>query len=214
VAYRFLEPSIGRKKNRQNKGVIAMRIRPAKFVHVVYRTRRFEEMVHWYETVFDAEVQYQNPVLAFLTYDDEHHRFAFINMSVLQPDGTDADRQGAIGVDHVAYTYRSLTDLLGNYAQLKAQGITPYWCVHHGITVSMYYADPDGNQMEFQIDAYGSNEEANAFMRGPHFDTNPIGVEYDPEDWLARLQAGTPVSEFLTRRIHLPVSPVRGAATA
>ena len=30
---------------------------------------------------------------------------------------------------------------------LKAKAIHPYWCVHHGITVSMYYADPDGNQM-------------------------------------------------------------------
>lgn len=40
------------------------RIRPARFVHVVYRTRRFEEMIRWYESVFDAKVQYQNPVLA------------------------------------------------------------------------------------------------------------------------------------------------------
>ena len=39
------------------------RIRPARFVHVVYRTRRFDEMVTWYETVFDAQVRYQNPVL-------------------------------------------------------------------------------------------------------------------------------------------------------
>jgi catechol 2,3-dioxygenase-like lactoylglutathione lyase family enzyme len=37
------------------------RIRPAKFVHVVYRTRRFEEMIRWYETVFDAKVQHKNP---------------------------------------------------------------------------------------------------------------------------------------------------------
>lgn len=50
--------------------------RPTKFAHVVYRTRRFEQMAHWYETVFDAKVQYQNPALAFLTYDDEHRRFA------------------------------------------------------------------------------------------------------------------------------------------
>lgn len=187
------------------------RIRPAKFVHVVYRTRRFDEMIRWYEAVFDAKVQYQNPVLAFMTYDDEHHRFAFVNLSVLQPEGADTDRQGAIGVDHVAYTYRSLTELFDNYVQLKAQGILPYWCIHHGITVSMYYGDPDGNQMEFQVDSYASNDEANAFMYGPGFDTNPIGVEYDPEDWLARLNAGTPVAEFLTRDVHLPVSPIRGA---
>ena len=60
--------------------------RPSKFAHVVYRTRRFEEMLRWYQTVFGAKVQFQNPGLAFLTYDDEHHRFAIANMSVLKPD--------------------------------------------------------------------------------------------------------------------------------
>ena len=48
------------------------RVRPQKFVHVVYRTRRFEQMLEWYKFVFGAEVQHQNPALAFLTYDDEH----------------------------------------------------------------------------------------------------------------------------------------------
>jgi catechol 2,3-dioxygenase-like lactoylglutathione lyase family enzyme len=81
------------------------RVRPSKFVHVVYRTRRFEQMLAWYQTVFDARVQHRNPALAFLTYDDEHHRFAFANLAVLQPDGTGSDKQGLIGVDHVAYTY-------------------------------------------------------------------------------------------------------------
>ena len=59
-----------------------------------------------------------------------------------------------VGVDHVAYTYGSLNHLLENYAWLKERGIKPYWCIHHGITVSMYYADPDGNQMEFQVDCF------------------------------------------------------------
>jgi catechol-2,3-dioxygenase len=190
------------------------RIRPQKFVHVVYRTRRFEQMLAWYQIVFDARIQYQNPALAFLTYDDEHHRFAFANLAVLQPDGAETDRRGLIGVDHVAYTYGSLNDLLENYTQLKAKGITPYWCVHHGVTISMYYADPDGNQMEFQVDAFGSSEEANSFMCGPINAANPIGVEYDPEDWLVRIRAGAPLSDFLNRRIHGPTSPIRGALAA
>ena len=185
-------------------------IRPTKFAHVVYRTRRFEEMLNWYETVFDARVQYQNPGLAFLTYDDEHHRFAFANMTLFQPDGTETDRHGVIGVDHVAYTYASLNDLLENYAQLKEKGISPYWCIHHGITVSMYYSDPDGNQMEFQVNSYSSGEDANAFIN-EHFSANPVGVEYDPEEWLARLRAGASASDFLVRQVHEPVSPVRGS---
>ena len=104
---------------------------------------------------------------------------------------------------------RSINDLLENYAQLKEKGITPYWCIHHGITVSMYYADPDGNQMEFQVDACESSEDANAFIERA-FRVNPIGVEYDPEEWLARLRAGVSMSDFLVRQVHEPVSPVRG----
>ena len=187
------------------------RIRPSRFVHVVYRTRRFDEMIRWYETVFDAKVRYQNPVLAFLSYDDEHHRIALINMAVVHPDAPEAGPRGDVGVDHVAYTYDSVEDLFENYAQLKDKGIKPYWCVHHGVTMSMYYGDPDGNQMELQVDAFTSMDEANDFMHGPHFATNPIGVEYDPDEILARIRAGTPGSSFLKRTVDLPVSPIRGA---
>jgi len=190
---------------------VTVRIRPKKFVHVVYRTRRFEQMLDWYRTVFDAKVQHQNPALAFLTYGDEHHRFAFANLSVLQPEGVETDKRGVIGVDHLAYTYSTVDDLLENYSQLKARNIVPYWCIHHGITISMYYADPDGNQMEFQVDCFSSSEAANDFMSGPGFATNPIGVEFDPELWLAQRENGIPLSSHIERTIHEPVSPIRGA---
>ena len=119
-----------------------------------------------------------------------------------------------IAVPFVVLPVLTALELLENYAQLKEAGIRPYWCVHHGITVSMYYADPDGNQMEFQVDAMPSNEAANAFMQGPRFAVNPIGVEYDPDAWLARWRAGEPEAAFLERETDLPVSPVRGPATA
>ena len=75
----------------------------------------------------------------------------------------------------------------------------------------MYYADPDGNQMEFQVDCFDSSEAANAYMEGPHFAANPIGVEFDPDEWLSRLRSGTPPSEFLVRSTDEPVSPIRGS---
>jgi catechol-2,3-dioxygenase len=188
------------------------RTRPSKFVHVAYRTRRFDAMVAWYATVFDARVQHRNPALAFLTYDDEHHRFAFVNLDVLAPGVPEPERRGLVGVEHLAYTHARLQDLFDNYEQLAAQGIRPYWCIHHGVTVSMYYADPDGNQIEFQVECFASAEEANAFMAGADFAVNPIGVEFDPDEWLSRLRSGTSAEALLPRRVHLPVSPVRGAA--
>ncbi len=187
------------------------RVRPTKIAHIVYRTHRFSEMLAWYQKVFDAQVQLRNPVLAFLTYDDEHHRFAFVDLGVLRPDSDETDRAGLVGVDHVAYTLGSLEDLLANYEHLKGEGIEPYWCVHHGMTVSMYYADPDGNQMEFQVEVFADSAEAVEFMRGPLNVANPVGVEYDPEEWLAAIRQGTPASRFLNRTVHEPASPIRGA---
>jgi hypothetical protein len=85
----------------------------------------------------DAKIQYENGVLAFLTYDDEHQRFAFANLAVLDPHGSETDRRGVVGVDHGAYTFASLRELFETYAALKEKYIAPYWCVHYGVTVSM-----------------------------------------------------------------------------
>ena len=161
-------------------------VKPVKFAHVVYMTRRFDEMIAWYRDVFEAEVVYENPALAFLTYDDEHHRFAFANLDLLKPDGGGPDDRGQIGVNHVAYTYANVADLLATYERLKAAGIHPYWPVHHGPTLSLYYADPDGNRMELQVDAC-SAEEGRAMLRAPD---NPVGVLFDPDVLVARLRDG------------------------
>jgi hypothetical protein len=122
------------------------------------------------------------------------------------------DRQGAIGVDHLGFSYNSLRELLENFAVLKSKGITPYWSIHHGITVSLYYADPDGKQLEFQVDCMESSEDAAAFM-ATMFSVNPVGVEFDSDDWLARLRDGVPEANLLTRTAHEPVSPLRGSIT-
>ncbi len=188
------------------------RIRPAKFAHVVYRTFKFDDMIAWYQKVFDAHIQHRSPGIAFVTYDEEHHRMAFLNMSMFAPDAPKG-RNDVVGVDHVAYTFNSMHDLFENYAQLKDMGVKPYWCLHHGLTISLYYADPDGNRMEFQVDAC-SLEEAAAFMEGPGFAQNPIGVEFNPDEWLARLRAGEPESAFMTRTVHQPVAPLRNPETA
>lgn len=183
--------------------------KPVKFAHVVYMTRRFEPMIAWYRDVFEAEIVYENPALAFLTYDDEHHRFAFANLDVLKPGGTSLDDRGEIGVNHVAYTYASAADLLDTYARLKRAGIEPYWPVHHGTTMSLYYADPDGNRMEFQVDV-GTAQEATALMKTDAFAANPVGVLYDPNDLLARLEAGED-EEALLAQPPGPPSPIPAA---
>ena len=125
-------------------------IAPVRLAHVVYRTYRFDEMLEWYQLVLGARIQYRNPALAFLTYDDEHHRLAIANLSVLMPQATSQVQQpGLVGVDHVAYSLPGLGDLVDLYTRLLGHGIRPFWPVHHGQTISLYYRDPDGNRVEF-----------------------------------------------------------------
>jgi len=183
--------------------------KPVKFAHVVYMTRQFDKMIAWYKDVFEAEVIYQNPALAFLTYDDEHHRFAFANLDVLKPDTSSVGDRGEIGVNHVAYTYASAGDLLDTYARLRRAGIEPYWPVHHGTTMSLYYADPDGNRMEFQVDV-GTVNEATALMKTPAYAANPIGVMFDPDALFARWKGGATEDALLAMPPGAP-SPIPAA---
>lgn len=181
-------------------------VAPSKFAHVVYNTHRFDEMIDWYLYVFEGRIAHRGDRLAFLTYDDEHHRFAFVNLGPA-PDDAEAPRtrRGA-GVNHVAYTWDTLSQLVEQYRRLRARDITPAWPVRHGMTLSMYYADPDGNMMEFQVDLMGA-DEANSFMDSPAFAANPIGEDFDPEELLRRYDGGEDLTEVVLRSDQEPFSP-------
>lgn len=158
---------------------------PIKLAHVVFRTSRFAEMINWYKQVLNATPAFESDSIAFLAYDDEHHRIAFINVP-----GLTEQPAGQAGVHHVAFTYENLQTLLDNHERLKAMGVEPIWPVNHGPTTSLYYADPDGNQLEFQVDNYDTVEEAGEFFFTDAFATNPIGVDVNPAELRDRLQAG------------------------
>jgi len=173
-------------------------VKPRQLAHVVRRTARFDELVRWYCTVLGAEVVHSDGMLAFLTYDDEHHRIAIAGIPGLEEQSVTA-----AGTDHIAVSYTDLGDLLHTFRRLKAAGIEPYWCINHGPTTSLYYKDPDGNRVELQVDNMPSAEAIDAWMRSGEFAANPIGVIFDPEDLLARYQAGEPI-ETLGARPPLP----------
>jgi catechol-2,3-dioxygenase len=170
------------------------RIKPTKLAHIVRRTGRFDEMIRWYETVFGAEVVHSDGMLAFLTYDDEHHRFA-----IAQIPGLPDQAEMAAGTDHVAFTYADLGDLLYTYERLAAAGIEPYWSINHGPTTSFYYKDPDCNRVELQVDNFATAEECNRWMRSGDFSKNPIGVVFDPKSLVARYRAGEAVASLILR---------------
>jgi catechol 2,3-dioxygenase-like lactoylglutathione lyase family enzyme len=164
---------------------------PEKLAHVVLRTRQLPALREFYLTLLNAQVAHENPMICFLRYDDEHHRMVLLAMPHLEPV-----HHGACGLEHFSFTYPTLGALLANYVRLKEADIQPDWCINHGFTTSIYYRDPDGNQIETQYDNM-SMAEADAFMAGDYFAKNPIGIDFDPEVLLARYQNGDPLADLI-----------------
>ena len=181
----------------------AARLSPAKFAHAVCMTAQLAAMRHWYLAVLNATIAFENDDLCFMSYDDEHHRIGLIRFDGIAPKA----QQPTSGVDHLSFTYDELGDLFGTYLRLKALGIEPYWNINHGPTTSMYYKDPDGNKVELQVDNF-TDAECDAFFADGNYLENPIGVMFDPEEWIARHLAGEP-ARSITVRPPLPpgVSP-------
>jgi len=178
------------------------RIVPSKFAHAVLRTNKFKQMVDWYTTVLLADIVYENEMLAFMTYDDEHHRLAIAAFP-----GLNDRAPHSVGLDHLAYTYSSLGDLVATYERLKAAGITPVVPINHGLTTSMYYRDPDGNKVELQIDNFDTVEELKGFFRSNDFSKNPIGVTFDPDELARQYHAGVPEAELKKYRPEKGLDP-------
>lgn len=170
------------------------KVAPAKLAHIVFRTSQYEEMVKWYQTVLEAEIVLGTPMVSFLTYDEEHHRVAIANMPGLQPPPPQTT-----GVQHCAFTYEDLDDLFATYERLKGVGIAPFWTINHGGTLSLYYHDPDHNEIELQVDVFETNEGLTEWFVQSDFDLNPVGVKVDIDALIERYRAGESRESILER---------------
>ena len=164
-----------------------------KLAHIVLQTGQLPVLRDWYLQVLDAHVVFENEFLSFMTFDDEHHRLAIVQLPQPVPRTS-----MTVGLAHSAYTFPSLEGLLTKYEDLRKADIQPRVPVQHGLTTSIYYRDPDGNMVELQIDNMAP-AEATEYMRGEEYSLDPFGPSFEPDAMLAALQAGTPESELTTR---------------
>lgn len=168
-------------------------IKPA-FHHVTFKTSRLDEMVAWYGTVVGARPTFQDASNAWTTNDEANHRVAFLSAPGL---GDDPDKRNHNGIHHSAFEYESFADLMSSYARLRDEGIEPAFSLDHGMTISIYYKDPEGNFVELQCDSYGDWRQSSEWMRSsPDFAANPIGTFFDPERVYQAHKAGQGFDEL------------------
>jgi catechol-2,3-dioxygenase len=146
--------------------------------HVTMKTSRLDEMIKWYGLVVRTQVQFRNETAAWTTNDDANHRIAFLAVPGLSDD---ADKARHNGMHHCAFEYSSFAELMSTYDRLRQAGVEPAFSLDHGMTMSLYYKDPEGNFVELQSDNFSDWRLSGEYMRGsPQFAANPIGVFFDP----------------------------------
>ena len=149
------------------------------FHHVNLKTTRLQEMIDFYGTLVGAEVIFQDQVGAWLSNDGANHRVALLSFPNFVDD---AEKETRTGMHHSAFEYASFEDLNSSYVRLRDAGISPAMCLDHGMTFSYYYGDPDGNNVELQVDCFGDWKKSTEWMRtSDEFKANPIGQFVDPE---------------------------------
>jgi len=79
-------------------------------------------------------------------FNANHHMLAILQAKPGEAQQPDPQRQ--IGMHHVAYELASFADLREAYRIFNENGVKIHQCVFHGVTKSIYFLDPDGNQLE------------------------------------------------------------------
>ena len=175
------------------------------FHHFNLKTTRLDQMIEFYGTLVGAEVIFRDQTGAWLSNDGANHRIALLAFPNFADD---PEKDTRTGIHHSAFEYRDFEQLNAGYLRLKRMGVVPDFCLDHGMTLSYYYRDPDGNYVELQVDCFGDWSASTAWMReSPAFHANPIGVFVDPDRVAAAFASGESFEQIHARAMAGELAP-------
>jgi catechol 2,3-dioxygenase len=114
--------------------------------HVNIYVRNAERSQQWYADVLGLHTYDFIPGrAAFMSADlNQSHEVALIQVG----DDAPLQQKGQVGLNHMAWMMASLDDLKAAYQRLKEKNIPIDHVSDHGISVGIYFRDPDGNGIE------------------------------------------------------------------
>ena len=121
-------------------------VRPKQLGHLVLRVRDTERSERFYADVLGLEVTARvGRSMVFMRASDEaSHELALMSVG---PDAPGPE-QGRVGLYHFAWQMESLDDVKKIFKELKEKGIDIAGTGDHGISLGVYFFDPDGNEIE------------------------------------------------------------------
>ena len=133
-----------------------------KVAHVVLAVSDVARSKAFYREVLGMEVVSDRPnqgPSAFLSFGTQHH-----DIAVFEDKGERT--KGTLGLVHVAFQIEGGLDELAEAHQLLVRNGVPVDAImDHGFTRSVYFHDPDGNGLEFFVEAFADQAEGLQYIR-------------------------------------------------
>jgi len=171
-----------------------------KLQHYGLTTDNLDAMLDWYRKVLGITVNHRSDVpesaqrrapfssVAFTSNDEVNHRIVFFKVPGV---AADPDKSLHARVQHVAFEYAAIDELLGTYVRLKELGILPVFAFDEGFQAAFYYQDPDGNLIELNVNYYDSDWTATEHLRAQSgIAHRPELAPVDPEKMIAARETG------------------------
>jgi len=123
-----------------------MSFRPMYLGHVNIFVRNVERSQQWYADVLGLHTYgYRPGRAAFLAADlEQSHEIALVQVG----DEAPGPQKGQVGLNHMAWMVPSLDVLKEAYQRLKDKGVPIERVTDHGVSIGVYFRDPDGNGLE------------------------------------------------------------------
>jgi catechol 2,3-dioxygenase len=119
-----------------------MSYQPKHLGHVNIYVRNVERSHKWYEDVLGLHTyEYRPGWAAFMSADvEQSHEVALMQIG----DDAPGQHKGQVGLNHMAWMMETLDDLKEAYLRLQEKGVKIERVVDHGISLGIYFRDPDG----------------------------------------------------------------------
>jgi Predicted ring-cleavage extradiol dioxygenase len=131
-------------------------LEPLGIGHVVLKVRDLDRSLAFYRDLLGFRVASEmSNVMIFLTATgDNHHDLALLRVGQQAPSPVPS----AVGLYHLAIRLADLDAVRAAHTLLRDRGLLR-GAVDHGVSRSLYTADPDGNEIELYCDAPRSEWE-------------------------------------------------------